>query len=486
MISFQEFFESKSDLSFSFEFENELVNFNSKSKKELYCKVLDWLYDNGYDFEREKKQNKIFDKNKIEEIITNTNYRLDHFYNISGSNNFIKVLSPGTGYLNEGGMINNILRDLGCKNLKFSGDVIEEPSSNEIDKKMTFVEAAQYILKKNGNKPMTSYEVWDQSQDFTPKTGKTPWDTMNSQMILYSENSTAKNKKKNSLFRIIEGTRPYKFQLINPDLEVQSIPDEEIDLELPTKPSSFSLPEDEVIPFTHFRGVQAQEEREKPEPVNPVVSPFIDAICILGSSGKGKSYTTELILDSIPNLEYEFIIPSASTTNLLAQFSPGSERGGYVTSRLGKLIMKAHNNPSKNYVGVFDECHKANVIEMINDELLQCISTKRNKGRRFISLEQEIADLYTGLSDFRGNLLLPDNFGFVFLSSKPDVIISNADFFNRVDIYVMSQRPNEDSVEDAFDYSDGKIKLKEPYFKYFTNSEANQIKTEFDDANNKL
>ena len=94
--------------------------------------------------------------------------------------------------------------------------------------------------------------------------------------------------------------------------------------------------------------------------------------------------------------------------------------------------------------------------------------------------------MYKGLSDFRGNLLIPDNFGFIFLSSKPDVIISNADFFNRVDIYIMMKRPDENSIEDAFDYSDGKIKLKEPYFKYFTDSEAEQIKREFDDAKNKL
>jgi hypothetical protein len=210
----------------------------------------------------------------------------------------------------------------------------------------------------------------------------------------------------------------------------------------------------------------------------------MDAICILGSSGKGKSYTTELILDSISNLEYEFIIPSASTTNLLAQFSPSSEKGGYVPSRLGKLIMKAYNNPSKNYVAVFDECHKANVIEMINDELLQCISTKRNKGRRFISLDDELSVLFSGLGEFRGNLLIPENFGFVFLSSKPDVITSNADFFNRVDIYIMMSRPDENSIEESFDYSGINIKLKEPYFKHFSGkdkSDIDLIKSTFDE-----
>jgi hypothetical protein len=191
-----------------------------------------------------------------------------------------------------------------------------------------------------------------------------------------------------------------------------------------------------------------------------------------------------MILDSIPNLEHELIIPSASTTNLLAQFSPSSESGGYVESRLGKIIMKAHNNPQKNYVAIFDECHKSNIIEMINDELLQCISMKRNGGNRFISSEDEISKLYKGLKELRGNLLIPDNFGFIFLSSKPDVIISNEDFFNRVDIYVMTGKPDEKSIEDSFEYSDGKIKLKEPYFKYFGGkgkSDIDLIRSTFDE-----
>jgi hypothetical protein len=216
-----------------------------------------------------------------------------------------------------------------------------------------------------------------------------------------------------------------------------------------------------------------------------IQSLFIDAICILGTSGKGKSYTTELILDSIDNLEYEFIIPSATTTNLLAQFSPSSKSGGYVASRLGKLIMEAHNNPSTDYVAVFDECHKANVIEMINDELLQCISTKRNFKKRFISVEQEIADLFSGLSDHRGgNLLIPNNFGFVFLSSKPDVIVKNADFFNRVNTYIMFEQPKVKEIKSSYGIDpEGKIELKQPFF--VLQSDPNQILNQFDESKNK-
>jgi hypothetical protein len=368
---------------------------------------------------------------------------------------------------------------------------------------MTFIEAAQLILKQNDNKPMTSKEIWDEieEQELVQTTGSTPWATLNASILTYADNSKSLKKRKIKLFHIVSDN-PAMFILINPENEVQSIEDTyeddfsdmdqvktfskfpkpfDIESEL-TKAQSQS--EDDVLSFKsfgkvpNFRAVQSQEEREG------VKSPFIDAICILGSSGRGKSHTTNMILDSIPNLEHELIIPSASTTNLLAQFSPSSESGGYVESRLGKIIMKAHNNPQKNYVAIFDECHKSNIIEMINDELLQCISMKRNGGNRFISSEDEISKLYKGLKELRGNLLIPDNFGFIFLSSKPDVIISNEDFFNRVDIYVMTGKPDEKSIEDSFEYSDGKIKLKEPYFKYFGGkgkSDIDLIRSTFDE-----
>jgi hypothetical protein len=82
---------------------------------------------------------------------------------------------------------------------------------------------------------------------------------------------------------------------------------------------------------------------------------------------------------------------------------------------------------------------------MINDELLQAISTKRNRGRRFISLDDDTAEIYqdSELETERGNLLIPDNFGFIFISSKPRVIANNADFFNRVDIVILKSYEEE-------------------------------------------
>ena len=206
--------------------------------------------------------------------------------------------------------------------------------------------------------------------------------------------------------------------------------------------------EDEIIPFnrfgipTDYKAVQAQEEKETKE-YN--LNPFRQSICVLGDSGAGKSTTLENILEAERH-EFEFIIPSASTTGLLSQFSPS--KSGYIKSRLGKMIVEAFNNPTTLYTAVFDECHKSNVIEMINDELLQAISTKRNMGKRFISLDEDTSELYKGVDTFRGNILIPDNFGFIFISSKPRIIANNTDFFNRVELVLLTESDRDMSTSD--------------------------------------
>ena len=156
------------------------------------------------------------------------------------------------------------------------------------------------------------------------------------------------------------------------------------------------------------------------------------AICVLGKSGAGKTYRIEKTLD-IENHETEIIIPSSSTTNLLVQYT----KGEYVLSRLGKFILAANSDRSRCYTVVFDECHK--YIEMINDELLQCISTKRNNGLRFISLDTVTDELFSELPEKNGRRIISDNLGFIFISSKEEVIRNNSDFYNRVDIITIDK-----------------------------------------------
>ena len=214
--------------------------------------------------------------------------------------------------------------------------------------------------------------------------------------------------------------------------------------DLPKPSKAFIHPEDDsVVDFKHFRGVQSQEETD-----SYVLNPFKQAICVLGKSGAGKSYTIDEILEKDSEQrphKYEFIIPSASTTGLLSQFSPSAKggSGGYLPSRLGKLIELAYKNPKNLYTVVFDECHKSNVIEMINDELLQAISTERNKNR-FISLDDETAELYPSkVLDRRNNIIIPDNLGFIFISSNARIIAGNEDFFNRVDLVEITKEDRD-------------------------------------------
>jgi hypothetical protein len=364
---------------------------------------------------------------------------------IEGAVKYGKIVGVKSGYLDtilSRASINTKRTDKNNKNLfivlgnnpqKFiynDGSFVEKSVDKSTNtKKYTFIEAAQLILKQNDNNPMTALEIWEESnnQNLVETLGKTPKATMNAQMILYSDNTTAIGKKKNSIFRIIED-KPYKFSLINPNLEVQSVPDE-----------------DEILPPTEFI-----KTSEKPKVY--VKNPFggieeSSAICVLGESGAGKSVTIENILD-FEGHEYEYIIPTAATTGLLAQFSPS--KPGYVKSRLGRMLIDASKNSNTLYTAVFDEMHKSNVIEMINDELLQAISKRRNRGVRFISLDDDTAEIYSesDLKLKRGNILIPDNFGFIFISSKPKVIANNADFFNRVDVIVLTKDDREMKTSD--------------------------------------
>ncbi len=175
------------------------------------------------------------------------------------------------------------------------------------------------------------------------------------------------------------------------------------------------------------------------------------AICVLGESGAGKTYRIEKTLD-MENHKAVIIIPSSSTTNLLVQYT----KGEYVLSRLGKFILAANSDKSKCYTAVFDECHK--YIDMINDELLQCISTKRNNGLRFISLDSVTDDLFGELPDKDGRRIISDNLGFIFISSKEEVIRNNSDFYNRVDIITIdkSDRDIDFAIEILKDKIEGR------------------------------
>ena len=119
------------------------------------------------------------------------------------------------------------------------------------------------------------------------------------------------------------------------------------------------------------------------------------------------------------------------------------------------MIVNAYSNPTQLFTAVFDECHKSNIIEMINDEILQAISIKRNNGKRFISLDDDTAELYPGTEKSpSGNILIPDNLGFIFISSNSRVISGNEDFFNRVDLVELTKESRFKNIEDIIRVED--------------------------------
>lgn len=397
MIKFQDFIFENTSYHISFFYNGEKKEFNSSSRKGIYTSVIDWLYENKYVFKGASLSDRLLTLDQVKSLVsTSKTYRLDHFHNIKSSGNFI-VMNAGIDQLMSN--LVKMLSEMGINknNIQFSKEENEVTEKTTIANK-TWLNATIDYLKSIDNNPQTVEEIWSAISGHVKTSGKTPLDSLRVVMTHHYPTN----------FETIEG-KPRKYKLSEMNSEIIN------DVDKVEKIKIFDK------------------------------NPFRQSICVLGESGAGKSTTLEHILE-FEGHEFEFIIPSASTTGLLSQFSPS--RSGYIQSRLGKMIVEAFNNPTTLYTAVFDECHKSNVIEMINDELLQAISTKRNMGRRFISLDEDTSELYKGVETFRGNILIPDNFGFIFISSKPRIISNNTDFFNRVDLVVLTEEDRSMSTTD--------------------------------------
>ncbi len=81
---------------------------------------------------------------------------------------------------------------------------------------MNLGKIAYEIIKKNGNIPMSVNEVWhiiEKEKLYTGK-GKTPRETLSSQLGSMAINSGHKDKVKDQLFEIV-GSRPQKFKILD-------------------------------------------------------------------------------------------------------------------------------------------------------------------------------------------------------------------------------------------------------------------------------
>lgn len=165
-----------------------------------------------------------------------------------------------------------------------------------------------------------------------------------------------------------------------------------------------------------------------------VINKLEQAICIIGVSGVGKTYRVNKTLENEGHKAL-FIIIDNMWQHILFDYSPIDRK--YCLTKVGEFIKKAFNDVENNHTIVIDECHKN--LEIINDVLLQAISTKRNDGVRFLALNSLVDKEFDFLPAINGNRVLPSNLGFIFISSKSDIIEGNDDLKNRIEIIELTE-----------------------------------------------
>ena len=192
--------------------------------------------------------------------------------------------------------------------------------------------------------------------------------------------------------------------------------------------------------------------------IDNVENKLKNAVCVYGDSGVGKSYRINKTLEN-ENHNILTILPSSLGESLLYDYSPITEK--YELSDFGYFLLRAYETPSAFYTIVFDEFQR--YIDIINNDILQAISTTRNDKVRFISLPKTIRELYSDMHiDEKLRLLIPDNLGFIFITSKEDIVKGNDDIKNRT-IFVellKSYQENENyTIDELLKYKEQNINL---------------------------
>ena len=188
---------------------------------------------------------------------------------------------------------------------------------------------------------------------------------------------------------------------------------------------------------------------------NRVNNNLAQAICVIGDSGVGKTYRVNKTLENEGHKTL-FIIIDNMWQHILFDYSPIDRK--YYLTKVGEFIKKAYNDAENNYTIVIDECHKN--LEIINDVLLQAISTKRNDGVRFLSLNSLVEKEFDFLPAINGNRVLPNNLGFLFISSKSNIIEGNDDLKNRIEIIELAES-DQANKDYTIKYLLSKIKKEE-------------------------
>jgi len=415
-----------------------LITFEGNTVGDVYTSIIDWLFKNDYTFDgstHNVKVRKVFTSSEIE---SESSYGFNDFYEFSDDKYlmFRKI--------NTGQMMSNIklmFDNFDVDDIKFIG-FNEEPTEieTEIEKvtqKMTFIEAAQVILKQNNNEPMSAVDIWSKISDenLVDTKGKTPKGTLLKLMSIHSNNTPVKDRRNSKDIFTITQTSPIKFKLINSNI----IQDAEDNLE------DVEIEDTDIIKFgpfsgipTDYKAVQSQDEKEVLDPAER--NPFggeskeagdefnSSALFVVGLSGSGKSTR---ILSLLRKNGHRIILigaENAPSPNLLFEYD---QNEGYVPSDIGEFIISAKNDPTHFYTIVFDECHE--YIDEIKRSILHAISTKRGE-KRFFGVRKSVRNFFEDLDTYEStSKVIPDNVGFIFISSKPDVFEYHADFMGRVD-----------------------------------------------------
>ena len=341
----------------SFDFKGQNYEIVSSTMRDLFCDVVDWLYERGYDFSP-----LTFSVDEMNTKIKTTTYRIGHFHNISDSGNVIQI------HINNPKLpqylvsrMEEFLTNFGAEDVKFEGfDIYQKSQKSEVEN------------------PETAEDLSGESD---------------------------------------EVKRPYIF----------------------------------------------------------LKNPFRQSLCVVGDPGAGKSQTMLNILENEGHKTLLFI-PTELSTSMVVQYSEGRLR----LNRLGSFIVRAYEQPDTLFTVLIDEFHKPMTIKRVNDELLQAISTSRYSGNRFLTLEvaeelmeEKLKSLGLNEDDYlyHSNIRIPDNLGFVLLTSKPSVIVDNKDIYDRVNIAEIrrdyyDEMTRESRVKNLSDLSGIILKTKEEKDKF--------------------
>ena len=493
----------KINYTLSFQHEGKIENFESNSLKDISSRIFDWLYSKNYSFEGKIHNSitrKLLNKSELDNLVKTTSYGYRSFHNVGGSDNFL------INSYNSNIMINFIIEML--KNFGIEEKLIKHGGFKDIYQKTTIDDSdLRVFVVRSGvsNRDSklfiddnfvaidygTNFNINDKSKEeifqFLTQNGASKNQALQyvQQIELFKEISVGDivlvpdsdginvgevssdiyyvdekypNRLEVEWLDKIERNNSVNlprtvFEIKNFDIEnYEFTPTNEIVPEL----TPVDEPEEEIQKFSNlfpksFKAVQAQEEREKTIEKKFVKNPFgckqedstqTSSLCILGKSGSGKTTTTEQALENMGH-EYLVYIPIEGEYTF-SQFTGQS----FEMSSLGEFIMMAQNNPDKYYTVIFDECHRPITISKLNTDLLQALSSRRNRGgERFFTMDRLTKKMYTKSDEFEkslkevtGKVLVPDNFGIVCLSSQPAVICRNEDFLNRVDIVVFDKR----------------------------------------------